>query len=74
MRLPCQHSPDKSAGHQSLQVGIPEMMIHNVLHKGLMLHTYKMQGLLKRKVINWYLRVEFANLMLNMVDDSNFLW
>jgi hypothetical protein len=40
-RLSCQCSQTKPIACQSLQLGTPKMMMQNVLHKRLKLHTYK---------------------------------
>lgn len=58
---------------QRLQVGIPEMTVQNVLHQTLRFHAFKIQILCEIKDTNWYTRAEFENLMLNVVDEDNFL-
>lgn len=58
---------------ESLQVGIPEMTVQNVLHQTLKFHAFKIQILCEIEDTNWHTRVEFENLMLNVVDEDNFL-
>ena len=54
-------------------MGIPEMTVQNVLHQTLRFHAFKIQILCEIKDTNWYTRAEFENLMLNVVDEDNFL-
>lgn len=49
------------------------MTVQNALHQTLRVHAFKIQILCEIEDTNQYTRVEFENLMLNVVDEDNFL-
>jgi len=67
-------SPHKLIPRHRLELGIPKPIVHKVLHTKLKLHAYKIQLLQKIKAADKPKRKEFAELMLEKIDnEANFM-
>lgn len=66
-----QRSPCKSVRRASRELAIPKSTIHDVLHKRLRLHAYKIQLVQKLKPNDLPARYDFASDMLLKIDIEN---
>ena len=74
IRQSCIRSPKKSIPRRSVTLGIPKSTIHNILHKRLRFHAYKIQLKQEFKPDERPKHVEFATFVLNAIDeDETFL-
>lgn len=66
-----QRSPTKSVRRASRELGIPKSTVHDVLHKRLRLHAYKIQLVQKLQPNDLPARYDFASNMLLKIDNDN---